>query len=149
MKRIILIISMLTVTHVMANSFNDNRLTVQQHDYLKYKYALRASARGNVNAQFDLGIMYATGRGVLRNEQLAFKYFHKAARKNHIKAKFFMGLSFAQGRGVRQQPELAKYWFTQAVKAGHKDAKQHLYALEQSLRPQQGRVQMVDFQYLR
>jgi len=102
----------------------------------KVIFAKRAAAKGNVQAQFDLGMMYLKGDGVRKNEQLAFTYFHKAARKNHVEAKFYMGLSFAEGKGVRKQTQLARYWFKLAAKAGHRTAMAHLSSLERKVRPQ-------------
>jgi len=101
----------------------------------KFTFAKRAAARGNSRAQFDLGMMYRTGKGVSRNEKLAFNYFHKAARNNSVEAKFQMGLSFSEGRGVRKQTQLAKYWFKLAAKAGHTQAMAHLASLKNSNRP--------------
>ena len=118
---------------------------VQKQSSKKYFYAKRAADQGNARAQFDLGLMYAKGEGVRKNEQLAFNYFHKAARNNHVEAKFYMGLSFLKGRGVRQQSQLARYWFKLAVKAGHPKAMAHLASIENSLRPQYGKNRRVAF----
>jgi len=138
MKNIILILSLIITTTFATNSVST------QLEHQKYLYAQKAAEEGNVKAQFDLALMYATGSGVNINESLAFKYFHKAARNNHVKAMFFMGLSFAEGKGVRQQKELARYWFKLAAKAGYRDAIAHLASIEQSL-VQQGKIHSVAF----
>ncbi len=148
MKKIILLLTLITTINFAANPFDSLHLNrTNSHLSLsksniplsqKIIYAKRASARGNAQASFDLGIMYAQGMGVARDEHVAFNYFHKAARKNHIEAKFYMGLSFAQGRGVRRQPHLARYWFKLAAKAGHPKAMAHLASIERVLAPQYG-----------
>ena len=99
----------------------------------KLFFATRAAKRGNVQAQFDLAMMYASGNGVAKNESVAFAWFHKAARNGHTEAKYYMGLSFLQGRGVKQQLHLARYWFKLASKAGHSKAIYHLSQVEKSL----------------
>jgi len=99
----------------------------------KLFFAIRAAKAGNPKAQFDLAVMYATGRGVRKNEREAFYWFHKSARAGNIEAKYFMGISFEQGRGVRANPYLARYWFKQALNAGYRKAIYHLSKVEKYL----------------
>jgi TPR repeat protein len=96
----------------------------------KFFYANRAAKNGNAKAQFDLAIMYATGRGVQKNERIAFNWFHKSARNNYAPAKHYMGISFLQGRGVREQKELARYWFRLAAKQGYRDSAFYLAKID-------------------
>ena len=103
-----------------------SRVKISTVDTRKFFYATRAAKSGNAKAQFDLAIMYATGRGVQKNEKIAFNWFHKSARKNYAAAKHYMGLSFLQGRGVRKQKELARYWFRLAVKQGYRASASYL-----------------------
>ena len=97
-----------------------SRVNTSIADSRRFFYANRAARRGNAKAQFDLAIMYATGRGVQKNERIAFNWFHKSARNNYAPAKHYMGLSFLQGRGVRKQKDLARYWFRLAAKQGYR-----------------------------
>lgn len=148
MTRFILLLTFITTINLAANPFNainQNTHQVQNQVSQKVMYAKRAAAQGNARAQFDLGVMYATGKGVRKNERLAFNYFHKAARKNHSEAKFYVGLSFSQGRGVRQQSQLARYWFKLAAKSGHPKAMAHLASIERTLKPLHGQNRRVAF----
>ena len=47
----------------------------------------QAAGKGDANAQFDLGYLYAVGRGVNRDEALAAAWFLKAARQKHPQAR--------------------------------------------------------------
>lgn len=47
----------------------------------------RAADQGYANAQFSLGVMYAEGRGVSKNDEEAVKWFRRAAAQGHVKAK--------------------------------------------------------------
>jgi len=152
MKKIILLLTLMTTINFASNPFNSvNTRMIQINPQSKLQiaqkviYAKRAAAQGNPRAQFDLAIMYLQGNGVVKNERVAFNYFHKAARKNHVEAKFQMGLSFAQGRGVKRQTQLARYWFKLAVKAGHPQAMAYLASIERRLRPQYGQNRRVAF----
>ena len=151
MKKIILIfisIPIITLT-AQANSFYERiyALKTQQVDDRQYRsmnsrglsldskkffYANRAAKNGNAKAQFDLAIMYATGRGVQKNEKIAFNWFHKSARNNNAIAKHYMGLSFLQGRGVRKEIQLAKYWFRLAKNQGYTPSAHYLNRLEET-----------------
>jgi len=109
------------VRKIAPTTFNrTERVRISPADSRKFFYANRAAKNGNAKAQFDLALMYATGRGVQKNERVAFNWFHKSARNNYAPAKHYMGLSFLQGRGVRRQKELARYWFRLATKQGYK-----------------------------
>jgi TPR repeat protein len=101
-------------------------------DSKKFFFAKRAANNGNAQAQFDLAIMYATGKGVQKNEKIAFNWFHKSARNNYAPAKHYMGISFLQGRGVRKQTELARYWFRLAVKQGYRNSIPYLSKIDAS-----------------
>jgi soluble lytic murein transglycosylase-like protein len=51
-----------------------------------------AAQAGNRNAQFDLGYLYAMGRGVRRNDALAAAWFKKAAAQGHPQARNWLAL---------------------------------------------------------
>ena len=46
-----------------------------------------AAKKGDADAQFDLGYLYAVGRGVTRDEPLAAAWFLRAARQKHPQAR--------------------------------------------------------------
>jgi len=122
MKKIILILITILTLNIMATPLEN----ISQ----KFSYIQHAANGGNAQAQFDLGLMYAKGEEIKKDEREAFSWFHKAARNNNVEAKFYMGLSFAQGRGVRKEAHLARYWFKLAVKAGHKQAIAYMAMVE-------------------
>lgn len=51
-----------------------------------------AAEKGDANAQFDLGYLYAIGRGVRRDDALAAAWFLKAARQDHRQASNWLNL---------------------------------------------------------
>jgi hypothetical protein len=141
---LIAILLMTTAISLSAKTTNlyqharDIRIASQQQQNVKNGskklfFATRAAKAGNPKAQFDLAVMYATGKGVQKNEREAFRWFHKSARHGFLEAKYYMGISFQQGRGVRANAHLARYWFKQAAKAGHPKALYHLSQVEKAL----------------
>ncbi|MDC4501121.1 sel1 repeat family protein, partial [Acinetobacter baumannii] len=59
-----------------------------------YKIAVewyqKAATQGNVNAQFNLGILYAKGLGVSKNYEIAKQWIEKAAEQGHENAKIII-----------------------------------------------------------
>jgi len=104
----------------------------------RYFYAKRAADAGNVQAKYDLAMMYALGNGVAKNPRKAFNLFHEAARKGHVGATYCMGVNFEKGLGVKQQLELARYWFKLAAKAGDPRALPKLSSLKKLLKRRRG-----------
>ncbi len=112
------------------------QVTAPKHN--QFFYAKRAAQAGNVQAKYDLAMMYALGKGVKKDPRKAFNLFHEAARKGHVAAKYCMGVNFEKGIGVKRQYELARYWFKLAAKAGHPYASQRLSSLKKLLKRRRG-----------
>jgi phosphate/sulfate permease len=78
---------------------------------------LRAKAeKNNADAQVNLGVIYATGKGVPENMPEALRWFEKAAAFKHPDALFNMGLMHALGKGAPQNNTEAAKWFHAAAK---------------------------------
>jgi len=71
-----------------------------------YATALREfkpmAERGDAGAQYNLGVMYANGRGVPRDDAEAAKWFNKATEQGNAKAQYALGLLYGHGHGVPQ-----------------------------------------------
>jgi len=124
MKHLLLILAF-TIFSLASNPFDtltQSHTPKSRSFRAKFYNAYQAAVKGNINAQFDVAMMYGTGSNVEKNERKAFNWLHKAAYNGHVEAKYLMGVSFKQGTGVRVQKELARYWFRKAAKAGHTKA---------------------------
>ncbi len=82
----------------------------------------KAAEQGNRNAQFLLGGMYKSGKGVGRDDYEAAKWFTKAADQGNVIAQYELALMYSNGRGVSQNLVLAYMWFTVAARQGEADA---------------------------
>ena len=61
----------------------------------------RAMAKkGDATAQFNLGVRYAKGVGVLEDQTEAVKWYRKAAEQNYAEAQHKLGVRYATGMGV-------------------------------------------------
>ena len=89
--------------------------------------ALRASAeQGDVDAQFNLGVMYAEGYGVPQDYVEAGTWYRLAADQGDAKAQFNLGVMYAEGYGVPQDAAEAVAWYRLAAERGDPEAQNNL-----------------------
>jgi uncharacterized protein len=85
-------------------------------DYVTAMRLLRSLAdKGYDVAQFYLGLMYAAGHGVTRNDATAVGWYRKAAEQNYGYAQNGLGFMYENGRGVRQDYAAAISWYRKAA----------------------------------
>jgi TPR repeat protein len=81
-----------------------------------------AAEQGLDLAQYNLAILYFTGRGVEKNVGLAFKWTEAAALQGHVAAQFNLGSLYYAGNGTTIDRDKAVEMFGKAAKAGHANA---------------------------
>lgn len=67
----------------------------------------RAAIQGHAAAQYKLGGMYFTGRGVAPDDREAFKWWRLSGEQGHAETLNNLGAMFANGRGVPQSLVMA------------------------------------------
>ncbi len=53
--------------------------------------------QGDVNAQYNVGVMYAQGDGVARGDSQVLNWFRKAARQGNAGAQMNLGIMYSRG----------------------------------------------------
>lgn len=72
----------------------------------------KSAQQGDKEAQFQLGVMYENGQGVLKDPAKAVSWYQKAAAQNHALAQnnlgwaYFINLMIQQGRVPSQKPSI-------------------------------------------
>jgi TPR repeat protein len=94
-----------------------------QSDYETTK--ARAEA-GDAQSQFQLGVMYANGRGVAKNEQEALRWYRLAAEQGHAEAQERLGWYHELGTAVPQNYLEAYKWYRLAAENGFSPAQSAL-----------------------
>ena len=112
------------------------------------KSLIHEAGQGNAAAQYELGVLYENGRGVIKNPAVAAKWYRKAAEQGHAEAQYNLGRMYEKGwwwvdsfrdyfekTGSRQTSagshqiadhvEAAK-WYRMAAEQGHAEAQYHL-----------------------
>jgi TPR repeat protein len=74
--------------------------------------------KGDANAEYNLGLLYAKGQGVPQDYKQAVEWYRKAAVQGVAAAQFNLGVIYANGQGVPVNPEEAAKWFTMASQKG-------------------------------
>ena len=75
--------------------------------------------QGNARAKFYLGLMYANGQGVLRDDRKAAEWTFAAAKQGYTGAQFNLGTIYRTGKGVAKDPKKSVYWYAKAAGKGH------------------------------
>jgi TPR repeat protein len=81
---------------------------------------------GDAEAQFSLGLKFASGGPDLLDYAKAAHWYLMAANQNHALAQFNLGLMFAGGQGVGQDEAKALMWIQKAARQGDAGAQYHL-----------------------
>lgn len=84
---------------------------------------LPAARSGNAEAEELIGIMYAMGLGVIRDDQRAFEWYLRSSLKGHPGAQSGIGWYYEVGRGM-PAPDLVRayMWYTLSAIGGDPDA---------------------------
>lgn len=81
---------------------------------------------GNVEAQNNLGMMYANGMGIPQDYEQAELYIRRAAEAGFAAAQGNLGMMYAEGKGVPQDDAEAVKWLRRAAEAGNVAAQRNL-----------------------
>jgi len=88
---------------------------------------LTAKAKaGEIESQFNLGMMYYEGNGVTQDYQQAKLWYQKAAEQGFAGAQYNLGLMYAKGEGVTQDYSQALIWWQKAAEQGYAWAQYNL-----------------------
>jgi uncharacterized protein len=73
---------------------------------------------GHVKAQYNLGVAYATGKGVAKDSAEALKWWRRAAKQGHVEAGRQIGLLEAnRPAGIASVVKVAIGWWQRATAA--------------------------------
>lgn len=80
---------------------------------------------GDGKAQFELGLKYYNGDGIIEGDSMnepdykkALEYFKKAAENGYPEAQHNIGVMYAHGQGVEADAEIAFKWYKKAAENG-------------------------------
>lgn len=134
--RIIQVVSLLIITSLSVSACDSHSaegklnaaLKAAKQDYYKGDFGKAAklfqalAERGNVQAEFFLGDLYLSGRGVSRDYAQALKWSRAAAEHGSTAAQFTLGTIYELGLGVPQDEVQAYVWYSLSASSGDERA---------------------------
>lgn len=72
----------------------------------------RWAERGDVDAAYNLAVVYQHGDGVAQDHEKAIKWYRVAAERNDTSSQHQLGLMYLRGDGVAVDEKEAHRWFT-------------------------------------
>ncbi len=99
---------------------------------------LPAARSGNADAEELIGVMYAMGLGVPRDDVRAFEWYLRSSMKGHAGAQSGVGWYYEVGRGL-PAPDLVRayMWYTLSAIGGDPDAAISLEEVVKKMTPEQ------------
>ena len=102
-----------------GGQFEDAVFAYERGDFVKaYRLFKPLAEQGVPTAQFNLGVMYENGRGVLRDDAESMSWYRKAAERGVPAAQYNLGVMYSKGQGVPQDYFEAAKWYRIAADRG-------------------------------
>ena len=118
--------------NLWANTFDQ---AVQDYNAGSYIKALNSfyvlAKKGDIEAQFNVGMIYAEGKGVKADIAEAMRWYEKSAKQGNGAAQYNLAQLYYE-KGQKDEPhayEKAKYWYEKAIENNVKEAYNNLAAL--------------------
>jgi len=90
---------------------------------------LEAAQKGDVVAQYNLGVSYERGQGVAQDYVQAVYWYRKAAEQGYANAEYNLGGMYRNGQGVPKDDAQAADWWRRAAEQGLANAQDGLGSL--------------------
>jgi TPR repeat protein len=115
----VVLVALATAFPALAGPLEDGLAAYRAHDYATALTLWQPLAdKGNPAAQYQVGTLYAEGRGVAQNDATAAQWFQRAADQGDAAAQYNLAVSFAYGLGVAKDDAAAAKWFRRAADQG-------------------------------
>lgn len=100
--------------------------------------------KGDSEAQFTLGYMYHSGKGVeIDNEKSVF-WYKLSAKNGHANSQYNLGRMYQLGDGVQKNYQHAAHYYYLAAEQGNDSAKKNLYVMQYESLPTEIKVNFKD-----
>jgi len=83
-----------------------------------FEKTLKLAESGDMQAQVEVGIMFAKGSGTGTDKRKAVSWYEKSAAQGHTGAQFNLGECYFVGEGVLQDYAEAAKWYQKSADAG-------------------------------
>lgn len=110
-----------------ADPFEDGVAAANRGDFATAMRLWRPYAdKGVARAQYNVGMLYAQGRGVPQDFAQARKWWELAAKQGLVEAQYNVGTLYYEGKGVAKNDREAVKWWERAAGKGLAEAQHNL-----------------------
>ena len=131
-------------TSVLGNQLRIGSPIVSAHPYVQdsdvehdeaeaMRWLRQSAAQGDVEAQTNLGLLYALGRGVERDDAEAVRWYQQAAVRGDAYAQAALGEMYQKGRGMGKDKIQAYRWLHLAAAGAVEGAVRNLEQLRRRM----------------
>ena len=117
------IVLVLSLVCLVVPAWADYQAGMDANNRGDYATALRAwrplAEQGHAVAQYSLGLLYANGQGVPKDDVQARQWYEKSAAQGHANGQVNLGILYDYGRGVPQDFKKAVYWYRLSANQGN------------------------------
>ena len=92
---------------------------------------------GDETAQFNLGVMYANGKGVPKDYKEAEKWYIMSAKNGNSNALFNLGVMYNNEKAPKDNLYIAYAWLSAAKENGHEQAEKSLEIVKGKMNKEQ------------
>lgn len=112
------------ISNLVLADIEEARDAMEANQFNEAMQLLRPAANaGNADAEELIGILYAMGLGVERDDRRAFEWYLRSAMKGHAGAQSGIGWYYEIGRGLPEIDLVRAYmWYTLSAIGGDPDA---------------------------
>jgi hypothetical protein len=93
-------------------------ITVNSYANDTIETLLKMAERGEVEAQYQLGLLYKNIDYISKNDKKAFEWYEKAALQGHEKSQIAIGIMYAKGIGTIKNEKKAFEWIEKTALKG-------------------------------
>jgi uncharacterized protein len=83
---------------------------------------MKAAELGNPAAEHRVGVAYATGKGVQKNESEAVRWYQMSADQGFAEAQCDLGVRYLHGQGVKKDERIGLTLIRKAAAQGYQEA---------------------------
>jgi TPR repeat protein len=120
----------LSIVCLAAPAWGDFKAGEDAYHRGDYATALREwqplAEQGQAVAQYQLGLLYANGQGVTKDDAKARQWYEKAAAQGHVEAQVNLGILLMYARGGQQDYKMAVYYLRLSANQGNDLAQRRL-----------------------
>lgn len=121
---------LLSTVYFVSPAWADFKAGMDAYQHSDYATALQEwqplADQGQAVAQYQIGLLYANGKGVTKDDAKARQWYEKAAIQGHTEAQVNLGVLLMYARGGQQDYKMAVYYLRLAANKGNDLAQRRL-----------------------